>query len=44
MKDIPKRVSFDTNVYIIGVVDLESVEREVLTWAVFDGTTSYLRD
>lgn len=33
MKDIPKRVFFDTNVYIIGVIDAMSVESEILLWA-----------
>ncbi len=35
MKDIPKRVFFDTNVYIIGVIDAMSAESEILLWAGF---------
>lgn len=40
MKDIPKRIFFDTNVYIIGVADPESAEREILMWAGFNGNNS----
>ncbi len=40
MNDIPKRVFFDTNVYIIGVADLGSDEWNILLWAGFDGQTS----
>jgi len=36
MKDIPKRIFFDTNVYIIGVADSASAEREILVWAGFE--------
>ncbi len=36
MKDIPKRIFFDTNVYIIGVADSSSAERAILVWAGFE--------
>lgn len=36
MKDTPKRIFFDTNVYIIGVADSASAEREILVWAGFE--------
>jgi len=36
MKDIPERIFFDTNVYIIGVADSASAEREILVWAGFE--------
>lgn len=35
MKELPKRIFFDTNVYIIGVADSSSAEREILVWAGF---------
>jgi predicted nucleic acid-binding protein len=40
MNDIPKRIFFDTNVYIIGVADSGSDEWNILLWAGFGGQTS----
>ncbi len=37
MRDIPSRIFFDTNVYIIGFADSHSAEWEILVWAGFGG-------
>ncbi|MBE9059559.1 hypothetical protein [cf. Phormidesmis sp. LEGE 11477] len=34
------RIFLDTNVYIVGVADTESIEWEILTWLGFDGSQS----
>ncbi|MEM9087209.1 MAG: hypothetical protein AAGC93_00530 [Cyanobacteria bacterium P01_F01_bin.53] len=35
---MPKRIFWDTNVYIVGAADIESVEWQILTWLGFDGS------
>ena len=37
---MPKRIFLDTNVYIVGAADTESIEWQILTWLGFDGSQS----
>ncbi|MEL7071235.1 MAG: hypothetical protein AAGN15_21665 [Cyanobacteria bacterium J06581_3] len=35
---MPERIFLDTNVYIVGVADRESIEWKILEWLGFDGS------
>ncbi|MEN8446374.1 MAG: hypothetical protein ABG776_15340 [Cyanobacteria bacterium J06555_13] len=35
---MPKRIFLDTNVYIVGAADTDSLEWQILTWLGFDGS------
>lgn len=35
---MPKRIFLDTNVYIVGAADTESIEWQILIWLGFDGS------
>ncbi|MEL7223975.1 MAG: hypothetical protein AAGL17_03705 [Cyanobacteria bacterium J06576_12] len=35
---MPNRIFLDTNVYIVGVADTESIEWQILCWLGFDGS------
>ncbi|MEL6815952.1 MAG: hypothetical protein AAFP03_14240 [Cyanobacteria bacterium J06598_3] len=35
---MPKRIFLDTNVYIVGIADTDSIEWKILTWLGFDGS------